>query len=197
MTDSDPTPHRHELRQRALSRWDDEGGALAAVAQEAHKHVPDMTNAELVLLRVRVIALENLLIAVLAEGSDRQRQAALDMADAISPRAGSTPASSHDPGGPAYVRSRGACRPRPRRADVRAIQADGSPTDAASVSAHSRCAERVHEPAAGHRHPGNFPNVGIVDISGSADQSSSPRSALAPRLAPARPPAPSRGASAA
>jgi hypothetical protein len=90
MTESDPTPHRHELRQRALSRWDDEGGALAAVTQEAHKHVPDMTNTELVLLRVRVIALENLLIAVLAEGSDRQRQAALDMADAISPRAGST-----------------------------------------------------------------------------------------------------------
>ena len=89
MTDSDPTSHRHEHRQRALSRWDDEGGALAAVTQEAHKHVPDMTNTELVLLRV-VIALENLLIAVLAEGSDRQRQAALDMADAISPRAGST-----------------------------------------------------------------------------------------------------------
>ena len=88
MTDTDPLPH--ELRQRALSRWDNEGGATEAVADEAHKDVPDMTNAELVLLRVRVIALENLLIAVLAEGSDRQRKTALEMADAISPREGFT-----------------------------------------------------------------------------------------------------------
>lgn len=88
MTDTDPSPH--ELRHRALSRWDDEGGAIADVADEAHNSVPDMTNAELVLLRVRVIALENLLIAVLAEGSDLQRKTALEMADAISPREGAT-----------------------------------------------------------------------------------------------------------
>lgn len=56
------------------------------MAREAHPDVPDMTNAELVLLRVRVIALENLLIAVLPEGSDQQRQAARDMAEIMSPR---------------------------------------------------------------------------------------------------------------
>ena len=50
-----------------------------------------MTNAELMLLRVRMIALENLLIAVLAEGSDQQRQAARDMADTISSHLGFTP----------------------------------------------------------------------------------------------------------
>jgi hypothetical protein len=44
-----------------------------------------MTNAEHVLHCVRVIALENPLIAVLAEGPDWQRQAALDMADVVSP----------------------------------------------------------------------------------------------------------------
>ena len=88
MTDTDPPPH--ELRHRALSRWDDEGGACADVADEGPKDVPDMTNAELVLLRVRVIALENLLIAVLAEGSDRQRKTALEMAEVISPREGFT-----------------------------------------------------------------------------------------------------------
>ena len=88
MTDTDPVPH--ELRQRALSRWDDEGGAIVAVADEPHRDVPEMTHKELVLLRVRVIALENLLIAVLAEGSDRQRKIALEMADAISPREGFT-----------------------------------------------------------------------------------------------------------
>jgi hypothetical protein len=83
-------PVLSEFRLSALSRWDNEGGAVAVAAHEAQKGLQDMTNAELVLLRVRVIALENLLIAVLAEGSDRQRQAARDMACAISPRAGST-----------------------------------------------------------------------------------------------------------
>ena len=90
MPDPDLPLDPFELRRRALSRWDNEGGAITAEVPEAHADVPEMTNAELVLLRVRVIALENLLIAVLAEGSDRQRQAARDMADVISPRAGST-----------------------------------------------------------------------------------------------------------
>ncbi len=42
-------------------------------------------------LRIRVIALENLMIAVLAEGSARQRQVAREMADYIPPRPGFTP----------------------------------------------------------------------------------------------------------
>lgn len=90
MPDPDLPLDPSETRRRAPSRWDDEGGATLAMAHEAHADVPDMTNAELVLLRVRVIALENLLIAVLADGSDPQRQAARDMADAISARAGAT-----------------------------------------------------------------------------------------------------------
>jgi len=52
--------------------------------------IPDLTNAELVQLRIRLIALENLMITVLAEGSDRQRQVACDMAAYISPRPGFT-----------------------------------------------------------------------------------------------------------
>ncbi|MDQ3149492.1 MAG: hypothetical protein M3Q38_06160, partial [Chloroflexota bacterium] len=75
MSDPEPLLDPTELRARTLSRWDNEGGAIAAVAHETHADVPHKTNTELVLLRVRVIALENLLIAVLAEGSDRQRQA--------------------------------------------------------------------------------------------------------------------------
>jgi hypothetical protein len=90
MPDPDPLLDPTELRARTLSRWDNEGGAIAAVARETDVDIPHKTNTELVLLRVRVIALENLLIAVLAEGSDRQRQAARDMATAISPRLGST-----------------------------------------------------------------------------------------------------------
>lgn len=50
-----------------------------------------LTNAELVQLRVRVIALENLVIALLAEAPDRQLALALDMATYISPRTGFTP----------------------------------------------------------------------------------------------------------
>jgi hypothetical protein len=49
---------------------------------------PALANAELVQLRVRVIALENLLIALLAEASDRQRGLARQMAAYISPRPG-------------------------------------------------------------------------------------------------------------
>jgi hypothetical protein len=54
------------------------------------QEIPPLTNAELVQLRVRVIALENLVIMMLAEGSDRQLQLAREMAAYISPRPGFT-----------------------------------------------------------------------------------------------------------
>lgn len=73
--------------EKALLRWDNEGGAYQ---DEAQADTPVMTNAELVHLRMRVIALENLLIALLAEGSDRQLENAREMASYISPRAGFT-----------------------------------------------------------------------------------------------------------
>ncbi len=50
-----------------------------------------LTNAELVQLRIRVIALENLVIALLADAPDRQLTLARGMATYISPRAGFTP----------------------------------------------------------------------------------------------------------
>ena len=50
-----------------------------------------LTNAELVQLRIRVIALENLVIALLAEAPDRQLALARGMAICISPRTGFTP----------------------------------------------------------------------------------------------------------
>jgi hypothetical protein len=88
------------LREKALSRWDNEGGALCEGPQEqptSHEprlaQEPRLTNAELVRLRVRVIALENLVIALLAEGSDRQVAVAREMAAYISPR----PALAHHP----------------------------------------------------------------------------------------------------
>ena len=53
--------------------------------------VPKLTDAELVQLRIRVIALENLVIVLLAELSDGQLARACDMASYISPRPGFTP----------------------------------------------------------------------------------------------------------
>jgi hypothetical protein len=90
-------PHPSEQRRMALSRWDNEGGAGPRRLQEdltspdARPEVSDPTNAELVQLRIRVIALENLLIALLAHVSDRQLDLASEMAAYISPRPGYTP----------------------------------------------------------------------------------------------------------
>jgi hypothetical protein len=53
--------------------------------------VPHLTNAELVQLHIRVIALENLVVALLAQGSVDQLELARNMALYISPRAGFTP----------------------------------------------------------------------------------------------------------
>jgi hypothetical protein len=79
-------------RQQALSRWENEGGAsgpiVAAAADKEQTLAPEMSNAELVALRVRVIALENLLISLLATASDRQLEVAREMAGYISPRPG-------------------------------------------------------------------------------------------------------------
>jgi hypothetical protein len=87
----------------ALSRWDNEGGAGpagpqgASVSEEARSEIPELTNVEIVQLRVRVIALENLVIALLAAGSKRQRGLAREMAAYISPRPGFThhPLTTH------------------------------------------------------------------------------------------------------
>jgi len=83
-------------RQRALSRWDNEGGAgPAAPATDSALNteriaVPNLTNAELVTLRIRVIALENLMISLLATASEQQLQLAREMAGYIFPRPGFT-----------------------------------------------------------------------------------------------------------
>lgn len=84
-------------RQQALSRWDNEGGAEARspraspASSEDQTTAPKMASAELVELHIRVIALENLVIALLAAASDRQLELAREMAAYISPRPGSTP----------------------------------------------------------------------------------------------------------
>lgn len=74
----------------ALSRWEREVGGSGTTPQAQDQATPDLLqNAELVQLRVRVVALENLVIALLATTPDAQTLAR-DMAQYISPRPGST-----------------------------------------------------------------------------------------------------------
>ena len=85
-----------QMRLRALSRWDNEGGAIppgiegALIFGDAQSEVPLLSNAELVQLRIRVIALENVVIALLAQAPDRQLELVREMAAYISPRPGFT-----------------------------------------------------------------------------------------------------------
>ena len=81
-------------RHQALSRWENEGGAagpfVTPAADKEQITAPEMSNADIVALRVRVIALENLLISLLAAASDQQLELAREMAGYISPRPGFT-----------------------------------------------------------------------------------------------------------
>ena len=63
--------------------------ALHLVEPEAN--APPLTNAKLVQLQIRVIALEQLVTVLRSEASDRQRELAVELASDISPRAGFTP----------------------------------------------------------------------------------------------------------
>lgn len=86
----DSTPDPQDNRNGTASGG---SGAAPNPANEANADVPPLANAELVQLQVRVIALENLLIALLSEASDAQRTLAREMATYISPRPGYTPHS--------------------------------------------------------------------------------------------------------
>lgn len=84
-------------RQRALQRWDNEGGAgprkppAEAAFEAGLASAPPLGNAELVQMQMRVIALENVVIALLAQASAAQLELVRDMAAYISPRPGFTP----------------------------------------------------------------------------------------------------------
>jgi len=91
------------LRQRALSRWDNEEGAEPDGPQadttvvEDEVPMPESNAAELGALHIRVIALENLVISLLGMASDQQLEQAREMASYILPRPGFThhPLTTH------------------------------------------------------------------------------------------------------
>jgi hypothetical protein len=89
----DPVPDGVRL---PLSQWDYEGGAGCCGPKESIagidvSTIPVLTNTELVQLRVRVIALENLVIALLSRAPTQQDDLVRAMASQISPRPGMTP----------------------------------------------------------------------------------------------------------
>jgi hypothetical protein len=88
--------HRRQ-HQKALARSRGRDGAVDDIEPrelapgEGESNALPLADAELVQLQIRVIALENVMIAILARGSDRQLELAREMADYISPRPGFTP----------------------------------------------------------------------------------------------------------
>ncbi len=96
MPDEPNDQSRLQLRLRALSRWENEGGAPEhraddhPIADHMLSDHPQLTNAELVRLGVRVIALENLVISLLSQAGEPQLRRVRDMAAYISPRSGFT-----------------------------------------------------------------------------------------------------------
>lgn len=90
-------PERLRLRVAASSRWENEGGAvvdgrsLASDPDYACVDDPTTSDTEAVQLRIRLIAIEYLVISLLAGASEPQRALAREMADYISPRPGYTP----------------------------------------------------------------------------------------------------------
>ncbi|HEX7748061.1 MAG TPA: hypothetical protein VF445_04845 [Bordetella sp.] len=88
-------PSKNGMYAKALARWDAEGGAGTgkpdSFSEKDSSRPRPCQDIELTQLRTRVIALENLVIALLARGSKRQRREVLDMAAFISPRQGASP----------------------------------------------------------------------------------------------------------
>ena len=85
------TRNRSAWLERSLSRWENEGGGTATDSvTTSSSSAPDLTNTELVHLRMRIIALENLVIALLTTASDEQRDLVREVAKYISPRPGFT-----------------------------------------------------------------------------------------------------------
>jgi hypothetical protein len=87
---SQPTP-RLEPSVREAAVTGPRRGSRRQAKTPARLSVPALTAAELVQLRSRVIALENLVITLLAEVAPHQLERARAMAQYISPRAGATP----------------------------------------------------------------------------------------------------------
>lgn len=90
-------PSREEIRQRVIGRWENEGGATSAWHHEAPAIAGAATvageigDAEAANIRVRLIAIENIIVALLADAPDERLDLIREMANFILPRPGMTP----------------------------------------------------------------------------------------------------------
>jgi len=86
-------PARAEILRRAIGRWENEGGSLDGWSnhEQAAPVAGEIGDAEAGNIKVRLIALENLLVALLAEAPESQSELVREMAKYISPRSGFTP----------------------------------------------------------------------------------------------------------
>lgn len=90
--DTDSDPARTRAHDGAIGRWENEGGADAALDHDQQpKVVGKIGDVEAANLRVRLIALENVIVALLAKAPDGQSALVREMASYISPRPGMTP----------------------------------------------------------------------------------------------------------
>ena len=86
-------PTRADIHRRAIGRWENEGGTLAGWS---HSNEPptvagEIGDAEAANIRVRLIALENIMVALLAGAPESRSDLIREMAEFISPRPGTTP----------------------------------------------------------------------------------------------------------
>lgn len=86
-------PARAKTLQRAVMRWENEGGARGDRDPDTLRAtiVGKVGDAEAVNIRVRLIALENIVVALLASGTRDGPELVREMAKYISPRSGATP----------------------------------------------------------------------------------------------------------
>ena len=85
-------PARAKIHDRAVGRWENDSGT-PAVAHQDFQYLPagETGTVEDDHLRVRLIALENVVVALLAGAPQSQSELVREMATHISPRSGKTP----------------------------------------------------------------------------------------------------------
>ena len=87
----DRTSARASAHDGAIGRWENEGGGWVAGSRERGSVVGEIGDVRDGNLRVRLIALENIVVALLVGAPDSQSTLVREMATYISPRPGMTP----------------------------------------------------------------------------------------------------------
>lgn len=81
-----------DKKSGALSRWENEGGATPCGSQEVlaaacdEWDIPPLSDTEIIQLRIRVIALENIVLSLLSKANETQLEHIDEVAKLITPR---------------------------------------------------------------------------------------------------------------